>query len=183
MQFNPTAYGPEVASILSLYGNGERLAPLVCDRLTPEPARQALSAHRTEELFPNAAEPAAPMAGLWLYFSGFDEAHALIDDPKTPDGTYWHAIVHRQEPDASNAAYWFRLVGEHPAFHALAKEATQILERFPGVSLPAKPWDPFAFVELCEQARQRPESPEESAAREIQRAEWQILFDHSARSH
>jgi hypothetical protein len=42
-------------------------------------------------------------------------------------------------------------------------------------------WDPFAFIEYCETARNRPGSREERIAMEIQLAEWQLLFDYCAR--
>jgi hypothetical protein len=42
-------------------------------------------------------------------------------------------------------------------------------------------WDPLRFIEICEQARRRPGSALERAALEIQRAEWQLLFDYCAR--
>jgi hypothetical protein len=45
----------------------------------------------------------------------------------------------------------------------------------------SKTWDPFAFIETCEQARRQPGSALERAALEIQRAEWQLLFDYCAR--
>jgi hypothetical protein len=41
-------------------------------------------------------------------------------------------------------------------------------------------WDPFAFIELCERVRRRPGSVEEQRALEVQRAEWQLLFDYCA---
>jgi hypothetical protein len=181
MEFEPTQYGAAVARILALGGNGQRLIPLVCERRTPAPARRALKASHPKLLFPDAQEPEAPMAGLWIYFSGFDEAHALIDDPKTADGAFWHAILHRQEPDSANACYWFRQVGEHPAFPRIADTAQKILEKYAHVLFRAVPWNPFDFVQFCESARMNPGSDQEQAAREIQLAEWQILFDCTAR--
>ena len=123
-----------------------------------------------QRLFPQARAPEAALSGLYLYFSCFDEAHSLAQDIPTPDGSYWHAIAHRQEPDAANAAYWFRQVGAHPIFPALAQAA----------GLPP-PWDPFAFIEQCEHARGQPGSEAELRARRIQLLEWQLLFDYCAR--
>ena len=132
-------------------------------------------------MFPGVHDAAAAVAGLCLYFSCFEEAHHLIDDPKTHEGEFWHAILHRQEPDPGNAAYWFRRVGEHPVYPGLAAAAKDILQRHPDADLHIGQWDPFAFVLFCERARLRPASAEERAAVEIQRAECQLLFDYCAR--
>ena len=180
MDFDPSKYGPEVARILAMDGDGQRSLPLVCGPCTCGEARRALAPHKPAELFPVLREPEAPMAGLWLYFSCFEEAHQLIDDPRTSDGEYWHAIVHRQEPDPGNAAYWFRRVGQHPVFPDLAAEAQEILKRYPTAEFRTGHWDPFAFVQFCERARTQPGSVQEQAAREIQLAEWQLLFNYSA---
>ncbi|MGO4882406.1 MAG: hypothetical protein ACLP59_16480 [Bryobacteraceae bacterium] len=169
-QFHADDYGSEVASILALDGNGERLMPLAMERCSSEAARERLNAASARQLFPAARAPEAALAGLYVYFSGFDEAHGIAQDIATPEGSYWHAIVHRQEPDAGNAAYWFRQVGTHPIFAALARAAGQ-----------ADAWDPFAFIEVCEQARLNGDSNAETRAREIQRIEWQLLFDYCAR--
>jgi len=96
-------------------------------------------------------------------------------DIATPEGSYWHAIVHRQEPDAGNSAYWFRQVGAHAIFPALRDAAAEI-------GIPVGPrWNPQAFIDLCERAGQSPGSELERQAREVQRAEWQLLFDYCAR--
>jgi hypothetical protein len=169
MQFNPNAYGPEVARILALDGNGERLMPLVHGPCSPPQAKAAI-----EALAHRKSLPEAVIAGLYLYFSCWDEAHEIAQDISTPEGSYWHAVVHRQEPDAGNAGYWFRQVGAHPVFPALRERAAQI-----GVDFgPA--WDPVAFIDLCERARQEPGSEMERKALETQRAEWQLLFDYCA---
>src|ERR1019366_5571616 len=162
-------------------GNGQQCAPLVCGPCRSQEARATLTAHKSANLFPGVREPEAPMAGLWLYFSCFEEAHNLIDDPKTHEGEFWHAILHRQEPDPGNAAYWFRRVGQHAADPGLAAAAKESLKEHPDAKFRIGQWDPCAFVQFCERARLQPESVQEKAAAEIQRAEWQVLFDYSAR--
>ena len=174
MSFDPTAYGEEVAAILALDGNGERLMPLAMGRCSSERARQLLEAKTAAALFPGARAPEAALSGLYLYFSCLDEAHRIAQDIATPEGSYWHAIMHRQEPDAGNSGYWFGRVGAHAIFPALRDRAAGL-----GVDVGAR-WDPFAFIQLCEEARRRPGSDQERRALEVQRAEWQLLFDYCA---
>jgi len=127
------------------------------------------------ELFPGARAPEAAMAGLFVYFSCLGEAHTLAQDIGSPEGAYWHAIVHRQEPDAGNAAYWFRRVGAHPIFPRLRSQAEAA-----GVDFGPN-WDPFMFIDYCEKARRAPGTDTERKALEVQRAEWHLLFDFCAR--
>lgn len=179
--FDPDLYGPEVARILALDGNGRRLMPLTCAGCSSEQARTILNTFKSNQVFPGLKDVEAPMAGLWAYFSCFEEAHELISKSETQECELWHAILHRQEPDSGNAAYWFHKAGPHPVFPALAREAIQILKRIPEVEFRIGKWDPLAFMAFCERARAQPGSAQEQAAVEIQRAEWQILFDYSAR--
>ena len=170
--FDPTLYGTEVARILALDGNGQRLMPLTCGGCSSEAARKLLRTLKA---------PEEAMAGLWLYFSCFEEAHALVQDSESTESKLWHAILHRQEPDSGNAAYWFRRAGTHPIFSTLSQAAAGILQDIPDAEFRAGRWDPFAFIGFCERARLQPGSVQEQAALEIQRAEWQLLFDHCAR--
>jgi hypothetical protein len=179
--FNPSHYGADVARVLAFGKNGRHLAPLTCGSCVSEDARRELARLQPAELFRSHKEPEAPMAGLWLYFSCFEEAHRLIDDPRTPDGVYWHAILHRQEPDDGNAAYWFRRLGKHSIFGPLAEQARKIIAALPSAEFRVGHWDPFAFIAYCDRARRQPGTVQERAAMEIQRAEWQLLFDHCAR--
>jgi hypothetical protein len=146
-EFRATDYGPEVAAILAL------------DR---EAARERLGAVSAAQIFAGARAPEAAMCGLYVYFSYFDVAHAMAQNIDTPEGSYWHAIVHREEPDASNAAYWFRQVGRHPIFPLLARAVGQ-----------EGPWNPFAFIEKC--------AAPDARTQDIQPLEWQLLFDYCAR--
>jgi hypothetical protein len=164
--FDSHAYEDEIASILALDGNGERLMPLAGGTCSSAEARGLLKA--------SGLRPEV-LAGLFLYFSCWDEAHGVAQDLDTAEGSYWHAIVHRQEPDAGNSGYWFRRVGKHPIFAELRVRAGKI-----GIEM-GDGWDPLAFIEYCEAARKRPGSPEERMALEVQRAEWQLLFDWCAK--
>ena len=174
MPFCPTAYGPEVAALLALDGNGERLMPLASGTCSSPEAAARLKTLTASGLFPGARAPEAALAGLYLYFSCLDECHTAAQDISSAEGSYWHAIMHRQEPDAGNSAYWFRRVGAHPIFPAL-REASAAC----GFAAPPK-WDPFLFIEACEGARRKPGPEAERIALQVQRAEWQLLFEFCA---
>jgi len=175
MQFRPSDHGAEVARILGLDGAGLRPMPLAPSGCSSSGARTELNRHQAGDLFPNAASPQGALSGLYLYFSCLDEAHKIAQDLDTPDGSFWHGIMHRQEPDAANAAYWFRQVGKHPIFPDLRAEAHQA-----GFDTGTE-WDPFAFIEFCEGARTKPGTQGENLARQVQLIEWQLLFDYCAR--
>lgn len=168
-QFDAVNFSTEVAEILRLDGAGLRPMPLVMERALPRAAEERLRGASPRRLFPGALAPEAAMSGLYAYFSCFDEAHSIAQNITTPEGSYWHAIVHRREPDPDNATYWLRRVGRHPIYAALAAAAGR------------ETWDPVAFVETCERARQQPGSDLETHARALQLIEWQLLFDYCGR--
>lgn len=131
-------------------------------------------------LFPGARAPEAAVSGLLLLAGCWEESHQVSQDIESQEGSYWHAIAHRIEPDSSNAGYWFGRVGEHPIFAELSRRSSEILERSAAPWVLKAAWDPFLFVEWCEQARRSPGSKKERAALEIQRAEWELLFNWCA---
>jgi hypothetical protein len=124
-------------------------------------------------------------AGLCLAFNFLNESHGLSQDLDTAEGSYWHAILHRREPDYWNGKYWFRRVGRHPIFDELGREAACITEErtcpAPAIYLLSQPtWDPFAFVDLCEKASHGP-AMLESLCVEVQNREWELLFAYCYR--
>jgi len=60
-------------------------------------------------------------------------------------------------------------------FEPLRERAARI-EEAPQAIVQRKTWDPFAFVDLCEQAS-RGDAVLERICREIQQLEWRLLFD------
>lgn len=182
MHFDPTAYGSKAAAALALGEEGRRPMPLTFEAGGIPEARPYLETATAADWFPGAPSPEGALSGLWLYFSYFDESHRISQDLETRDGSFWHGIAHRREPDAGNSGYWFRRVGNHSIFPALREAAAAILAHSNGSGFRlTDTWDPFAFIDFCESARRRPGSEEERVAMEIQLAEWQLLFDHCAR--
>jgi hypothetical protein len=133
----------------------------------------------------------ACLAGLWLLHNFLDESHKLSQDLHTPTGSYWHGIMHRREGDFDNAKYWFRRVGEHPAYAALHEavqaefrleptgpnEATREIPPRELMQLLSSPgWDPLRFVDLAEAACRGRMGLVEPCLR-VQRLEWETLFD------
>jgi hypothetical protein len=182
LPFDSNAYGAGVASILTLDQDGQRLIPLISGVCASEAARSRLKTQKPSDLFSRSRSPKAALGGLFLYFSCAHECHELVQDMNSSEGDFWHAILHRQEPDAANATYWFRQTGAHPVFPELAQAAEEIATKYSAAKFRSgAKWDPFFFVEFCGRAQAEPGSPTEAAALEIQRAEWQLLFDYCAR--
>jgi hypothetical protein len=168
----------QVAALLELRDAGERTLELVSPRqVTPPEAAEKLREASPAGWFPAARSPQGAFAGLWLYFGAFEEAHEIVQDLDTPEGSYWHALIHRMEPDAWNSGYWFRRVGHHAIFPALLEKAIGTVATHPDCGfVPGDRWSPERFTAFCAVAHGRPGSPAEHVAREIQSSEWRLLF-------
>jgi hypothetical protein len=94
----------------------------------------------------------AVLAGLLLRADCLDDSHKVSQGIPTAEGSYWHAIMHRREPDYENARYWFRRLGEHPVFPRLAGHAwaSPRAKAASEAVLRDGKWDPYRFIDLCE---------------------------------
>jgi hypothetical protein len=156
-----------------------------------ESARDSLAELSPQALFAphdvhDADMAACCIAGLWLRFDFLDESHRVSQSIDTPDGSYWHALMHRREPDYANAKYWLRRTGAHPV-HVRLAEAAGDLAREARPDPPAAfltqqtAWNALRFADLCEEALDG-SPPLHTLCRRIQQAEWELMFDHCWRS-
>lgn len=164
--FELASYGPRVVELMA----GERVPELGpgSPNTVIRPLLQALT---VEQLFEgrtivDAAMARCCLAALWLHHDFLDESHAISQEIGTPEGSYWHGIMHRREPDAANARYWFRRVAPHPVIDQLVQ--ARAFE------------NPFAFIDECERVRGAG-SDDESRARRVQLLEFRVLFDYCHR--
>ena len=163
---------------------------------TPGPGADWLRKHLTDftlaEFNPGSkprsrVDEIALRAGLFQWHDFLNESHELSQSIEGKGenqlGDYWHAIMHRREPDYSNAKYWFRQIGNQPNYRELRSQADGILaactapdaSRWRERLRAGSKWDPFAFVDLCEACAADETTDLALAARKIQYAEMSML--------
>ncbi len=134
----------------------------------------------------------AAEAGILLWFGHLDASHELSQDLNDLQGSYWHGLMHRREPDHANAAYWFRRVGSHSIFAQLAGVLAQVPWKSAALASRAArkaAWDPYWMNDCCEEARNGGSASFVLELQGLQWAEYHLLlrdcFDgsrHSSRS-
>lgn len=100
------------------------------------------------------------LAGLWLLHGFLDESHEISQSLKTSEGSFWHGIMHRTEPDFWNSKYWYRQVGSHQVIETMTARDSSY---------------PDGFVDACERACESGGDAEVAAAAI---AEWICLFEY-----
>ncbi len=174
--------------------------PLFTAQVWDQELARALRATAPEALFggpvADARMAAAALAGLHLWNDDFDGSHNLCQGIGTDTGSYWHGLCHRREGHAgeglaanlSNARYWFRRTGSHPAFDAVYRAALGVLDSAgtgfrwateAGDQLRSRRhWDPMAMIDWFAMADAGTLSPQSAALlEELQWREMDLLVD------
>lgn len=189
------AYSLTIAKIVERLESRNPLPPLTPKKEWDSELSQRIKNARPEELFDgqsikNVVYAAAVQSGLLLWNDALTTSHTISQQLQNKTGSYWHGVMHRREPDYSNAKYWFGRVGDHPVFPILRKRALELLETASDESpllayaraLQGKEnWDAFQFVDWCQAAEGNASTPE--AVRKfletLQLEEIKLLLDYS----
>ena len=179
-QWNPEAFGANTAKLLQFT---QPIEPGI------QPASQEMHA-RFSKLDPQtlaAANPIVDMemarcciAGIWLLHGFLDESHRISQTLASSSGSYWHGIMHRCEPDYSNAKYWFGRVGDHPIYATLGTAAQQVAAASRDLDqttylVSQTYWDPIRFIDLYA-AESDCTGPDRQCAQAVGLLEWRMLF-------
>ncbi len=129
-------------------------------------------------------EPVSPemtsciRSGLLLRGDFQEESHTLSQTISSAEGSYWHAIMHRLEPDYSNSKYWFNRVGTHPVFEQLGTRASSVANEELLAEFSSPSWDPFRFTDTCEAAVSGRLGQYRHELEQLQELEFDLLFAH-----
>lgn len=154
--------------------------PLSARELQPQDLPDGLLSTPVEALFPEARDANAALAGLLVLYGHWDLSHKIAQDLSSREGSYWHGIAHRIEPDSWNSNYWFQRVGEHPVFPALYNRAAELFASSAIGWKLKNSWDPYLFNDWCDEARSATKTEKSKLCSRIQSLECEYLFTYCA---
>ncbi|MCZ6677293.1 MAG: hypothetical protein O7E52_08590 [Candidatus Poribacteria bacterium] len=191
-------YTSTITEIIQKLEARDPLPPLAPEKEWDSELTQRIRKASLEALFDgqtveDSALGTAVQSGLLLWNDALDASHTISQQIQNKTGSYWHGIMHRREPDYSNAKYWFGRVGNHPIFPTLRKRVLDLLKARSSESDALGDyaeaiqgnanWEAFQFVDWCQAAEQDRSMPEAVKAflQTVQVEEIKLLLDYSYR--
>lgn len=190
-------YTSAIAEIIEKLEAGNPLPPLVPENAWSNELTDALLDMSLEDLLQGQSLKddifgGAIKSGLLLWNDALDDSHDISQELGNNTGSYWHGIMHRREPDYSNAKYWFGRVGTHPIFPELRERAIAL---FKDTSNPSdalaqigqaietqEHWDAYQFIDWCQAAENDLSSDVTQFLQQVQAEEIKLLLAYSYRN-
>ena len=188
------AYTSAIAEVIEKLEAGNPLPPLVPENACQAELTDTVQALSIDALFEGESLKNAPFgkalkSGLLLWNDALDASHNISQGIGNNTGSYWHGIMHRREPDYSNAKYWFGRVGNHPIFPALRERAVALLEetanRSDALAAIAQTieaqehWDAYQFIDWCQAAENESAADVIHFLQQVQAEEIKLLLAYS----
>ena len=190
-------YPQAIAVVIEALESGNPLPPLVPENVWDSALTERIVSASLEELFngqtvKNETYAGAIKSGLLLWNDALNDSHDISQELSNNIGSYWHGIMHRREPDYSNAKYWFGRVGTHPIYPELREWTLSIFKETadPSTALSSigdkieshEHWDPYQFIDWCE-AAEKDFSPDVAQfLQQVQVEEIKLLLAYSYRN-
>lgn len=191
------AYTSAIAEVIDKLEAGNPLPPLVPKSPWSTELTDQLLALSLEDLFDGQSLKddifgGAIKSGLLLWNDALDDSHDISQELSNNTGSYWHGIMHRREPDYSNAKYWFGRVGTHPIFPELREQAITLAKEVKNPSDTLAQivqtikneahWDAYQFIDWCQAAENDPSSEATQFLQQVQSEEIKLLLAYSYRN-
>ena len=187
-------YTQAITEVIERLEAGNPLPTLVPQKAWSTELTDALASASLDELFrgesvKNTTFGDATRSGLLLWNDALDESHNISQGLEDQTGSYWHGIMHRREPDYSNAKYWFGRVGAHPIFPQIRECALAILNETSNPSdalahiaqtiQAEKNWDAYQFIDWCQAAEDGTDADVTRFLQQVQAEEIKLLLAYS----
>jgi len=182
---------PDVANVLML--RGAELPPLQWHDKPNRAAKQMLLGIKTDAALlrqnplANDAMGRAVRAALYLWNGWLEDCMACAQEAPSTEQYYFSALCERHSGRPNDCKTVMQQVDVHPIYAPLCAYAVEKmglatdppLKRIKGLLELGETWEPFAFVDLYEQARAgKLCSPTEQIVRSLQCREFELLFAH-----
>ena len=190
-------YPSAIADVIQKLTADNPLPPLVPQQEASEALTASLQAVSTDALFEgqNVKDTTfadAIKSGLLLWNDALDASHTISQGLANATGSYWHGIMHRREPDYSNAKYWFGRVGTHAIFPEIRERALALYDETsePSEALASigqaiadnAAWDAAQFIDWCQAAESASEPDVVRFLQQVQAEEIRLLLAYSYRN-
>ncbi len=181
---------PEISKLL--LARGTALPAVQWQHNRSSTAKKTLDAMDDAQLFvptslKNPSMGAAIRALLYLWNGWMDESAMYAQGARPKESLFILALSERHRGRAHEAKAFFRQLDDHSIYPRLAQAATELigsspdgaLNRFREIVNLNGAWEPYAFIDIYEQARvDDTKITVGEFVREMQRQEFTLLFGH-----